>query len=224
MGAPTIPMVNGAQPATIAEWRKMLEETKREVREIKAIESHLKWNMHREEKKERLIEAKATVQEVRDWRWKQKEEMQAYTAAKTAEAKEADLKDSKAFQEFKREAKAVNAAEERKQITEDYLKDRENAQWRAELCKAVQEREKDAVNNRLDDVLEIREIRNHQKEQEKLEADENRAHEQTLEMAAIAREIAKEKEQLLETLEFSRKAHMAPPRSYLAPTAVLGEL
>lgn len=202
----------------------MLEETKKEVREIKAIESHLKWNMQREEKKERFIEAKATVQEVRDWRWKQKEEMQAYTAAKTAEVKEADLKDSKAFQEFKREAKAVNAAEEKKQITEDYLKDRENAQWRAELCKAVQEREKDAVNGRLDDVLEIREIRNHQKEQEKLEADDNRAHEQTLEMAAIAREIAKEKEELLENLEFSRKANMAAPRSYLAPTAVLGEL
>lgn len=217
-------MVNGAQPATIAEWRKMLEETKKEVREIKAIESHLKWNMQREEKKEKLIEAKATVQEIRDWRWKQKDEMQAYAAAKTAEVKEADLKDSKAFQEFKREAKAVNAAEEKKQITEDYVKDRENAQWRAELCKAVQEREKDAVNGRLDDVLEIREIRNHQKEQEKLEADENRAHEQTLEMAAIAREIAKEKEELLENLEFSRKAHMAPPRSYLAPTAVLGQL
>jgi len=217
-------MVNGAQPATIAEWRKMLEETKKEVREIKAIESHLKWNMQREDKKERLIDAKATVQEVRDWRWKQKEEMQAYTAAKTVEVKEADLKESKAFQEFKREAKAVNAAEEKKQITEDYLKDRDNAQWRAELGKAVQEREKDAVTGRLDDVLEIREIRNHQKEQEKLEADENRAHEQTLEMAAIAREIDKEKEELLENLEFSRKANMAAPRSYLAPTAVLGEL
>merc|ERR1740117_1653054 len=64
---PSIPTVNGSQPSTIQEWRKMLEETKKEVREIKAIESSLKWNMQREDKKEKFSEAKATVEEMRDW-------------------------------------------------------------------------------------------------------------------------------------------------------------
>lgn len=217
-------MVNGAQPETIQEWRKMLEETKREVREIKAIESGLKWNMTREDKKERLIETKASVEDTRDWRWRQSEEMKAYKASKLQETKTVELKESKSFQEFKRETKGVTKDEERKRVTEEYLQDREYAQWRAELSKAVQEREKDVTYGRHEDLLEIREIKNLQKEQERFETDESRAIEQTLEMAAIAREIAKEKEELLQTLELSRAATQAAPRSYLAPTAALGQL
>jgi len=221
---PIIPMVNGAQPETIAEWRKMLEETKREVREIKAIESNLKWNMTREDKKERHIDTKASVEEERDWRWRQSEEMKAYKASKSLETKKVELKESKSFQEFKKETKGKTKEEERKQATDDYLKDREHAQWRAELQKAAQEREKEVTHGHHDDLLEIREIRNLQKEQDRMETDETRAIEQTLEMAAIAREIAKEKEELLQTLEISRAAVRAAPRSYLGPTAALGQL
>merc|ERR550537_843955 len=110
-----IPMVNGAQPESIQEWRKMLEETKREVREIKAIENSLKWNMAREEKKERLTEAKAQVDEMRDWRWRQSDDMKAYKAALAKDAKVTELKESKSFQEFKRETKAQFREEEKKQ-------------------------------------------------------------------------------------------------------------
>lgn len=221
---PIIPKVNGAQPETIQEWRKMLEDTKREVREIKAIESQLKWNMQREEKKERLVEAKATVEEMRDWRWKQSQEMKAYNAAKAKENKIAELKESKSFQQFKRETKAVAKEEAKRQVQEEYLQDREQAQWRAELVKVVHEREKELVNARVEDYLEHREIRNFQKEQEKIEADENRAFEQSLEMAAIAHEIAKEKEQLLQSIECSRAAQRAPHRSNMPPSALLGQL
>lgn len=221
---PVIPMVNGHHPGDIHEFRKMLEETKREVREIKAIESQLRWNMNREERKGRLSEAKATVDEIRDWRWKQSEEMKAYKAAKAKENKITELRESKSFQEFKREAKVNDKEEEKRQIREEYLQDREHAQWRAELAKAVHEREKETVTNRIEDYLELRDIRNFQKEQEKVEADENRAFEQSLEMAAIAREIEKEREQLLQTLELSRAAQRAPHRSNMAPTAMLGQL
>jgi len=203
----------------------MLEETKREVREIKAIESQLKWNMQREEKKERLVQAKETVEEIRDWRWKQSEDMKAHKAAKARENKATELKESKSFQEFKRETKAIAKEVFKQQITEEYLQDRENAQWRAELVKMVHEREKELVNARVEDYLEHREIRNWQKQQEKIEADENRAIEETLEMQAIAREIAKEKEQLLDSLEHSRAAQRAPARNNsLVPSAILGQL
>jgi len=221
---PIIPMVNGVQPESIQEWRRMLEETKREVREIKAIESHLKWNMTRDEKKERLIETKASVGDERDWKWRQSEEMKAYKASKAAEVTKTELKESKSFQEFKRETKGKTKEEEKKQTTDDYLKDRDDAQWRANLMKAVNEREKELTTGRHDDYLEVREIRNLQKEQDRFEMDENRAIEQTLEMAAIAREMAKEKEELLQALELSRAATREAPRSYNTPTAALGQL
>lgn len=202
----------------------MLEETKKEVREIKAIESSLKWNMQREEKKEKFSEAKATVEEMRDWRWREKDEMKAYTAAKLREHQVTDLKESKSFQEFKRETKVEAKEEEKQRIHEDYIQDKEHAQWRAQISRVVHDREKELVVARVEDYLEGREIRNYQKEQQKVEADETRALEQTLEMAAIAREIAQEKEQLLQTLEHSRAAQRAPHRNYLPPSAELGRL
>lgn len=217
-------MVNGAQPESLQEWRRMLEETKREVREIKAIEAQLKWNMQREETKERTTEEKATVEDVRDWRWRQNEEMKAYRAGKAQIAKVTELRESKTFQEFKREAKDKNKDETRKKITEEYEQDREHATWRAAVHKVVLEREKELVADRVDDHLEHRELRQIQKVQERVEADENRALEQSLEMAAIADEIAKEKEQLLQSLELSRAAQNAHHRSTVTPSAALGRL
>jgi len=218
-------MVNGAQPDSIKEWKRMLEETKREVRTIKAEESQLKWKMTREDKKERFVDAKKSVEEVRDWRFKQREEMKALEAEIEIERKANELKESFAFQKFKRDNKTETGKEERKQITEELEKDTENAQWRAELLKAVHLREKELTKDAKKDFEDIRDIRNLQKEQDRVETNENRAIEQTLEMAAIAREIAKEKEELLQTLELSRLADKkAATRSYLAPTAALGQL
>lgn len=221
---PAIPTVNGRQPESLQEWRKMLEDTKREVREIKAIESNLKWNIAREEKKERLHEAKSIVSDERDFRWKQEDEMKAFRAAKGQEARKTDLKDSKAFQEFKREVKAKTCEEEKRQIREDYLRDTENAKGRAELANVLHEREKDLVNMRFDNLLENREITNLQKQHEKMEADENRVLEQTLEMQAMAMELAREKEELLRNIEHGRTAERAAPRSYGSPASLLGQL
>jgi len=221
---PTMPTVNGVQPESLAEWRELLETTKKEVREIKAIESQLKWSMQREEKKEKVSEAKATVDEMRDWRWKQNQEMKVYVAEKAKTSKVTELKESKSFQEFKRETKAAAREETRKQIQEEYLQDKDYSQWRAELAKLVNKQEKEAVNTRVEDYLEQREIRNFQKQQEKIEAEEDRMVEQALEMAAEARKIEREKEQLLQTLQHSRAAQRAPQTSNLPPSALLGEL
>jgi len=222
---PAIPMVNGSRPESLQEFRRMLEETKREVRDIKAIESQLKWNMQREEKKEKSLDEKAAVEEIRDWRWRQSDEMKAYRTAKAQAFKATELKESRSFQEFKREVKERDRLDERRQVEEIYLQDRENAQWRAELAKVAHEKEKEICVERVEDYLEHRDIRNNQKLQERLEADENRALEQTLEMHAIAREIQMEKEQLLRNLEHSRAAcQRSPQRNAFPPSPELGRL
>jgi len=222
---PIIPTMNGQQPDTIAEWRKMLEETKREVREIKAIESHLKANMTREEKKERQTESKTSAEEMRDWRWRQNEEMKAFKAAKAQITKVAELRENKQFQEFKRETKVETKFKTQKEITEEYSQNKEEAQYRASLVKAVHHQENELVKARVEDYLENREIAGMSKEAQKMEEEENRAHEQSLEMAAIAREIAKEKQEMLEMLEHSRAAQRAPPRIDIMPaSAALAKL
>lgn len=203
----------------------MLDETKREVREIKAIESQLKWNMQREEKKEKSADEKAGVEELRDWRWRQNDEMKAYRNAKAQACKVAELKESKSFQEFKREVKDRHKADERRQIEEMYLQDLENSQWRADLVRVAHEKEKELVAERVEDFLENREIRTNRKLQERLEADENRALEQTLEMQQLVREIQSERDQHLRNLEHSRAAcHRSPQRNAYPPSPELGRL
>merc|ERR1711920_913718 len=58
---------------SMQEFRRMLEETKKEIRDIRALESRMKWKMARDAKTENLQEERANSEEIRDWRWKQSE-------------------------------------------------------------------------------------------------------------------------------------------------------
>lgn len=190
----------------------MLEETKKEVREIRSVEAQMKWNLAREEKKEKVIEKQEEETEIRDWRWRQSQEMKDFVEEKAQEVKVVELQESRDFQEFKREFKTNIKQEDLKHIQEVYETDVENAAWRAEQAHQALAQDKEVVLERVVDVQQLKEAKVQQKLQEKAEADEVRALEQTLEMAKLARDLAREKEQLLESLELTRAAGRAPPR------------
>ncbi|CAE7253149.1 unnamed protein product, partial [Symbiodinium microadriaticum] len=60
-----------AELPSVEELKRMIEETKKEVREIRSVESKAKWQMTREERREKLAETVAAQSELREWRWKQ---------------------------------------------------------------------------------------------------------------------------------------------------------
>merc|ERR1719221_1154327 len=113
--------------------------------------------------------------------------MKAYVAEKQHEVKITELRESRSYQEFKREQKALHREEDRKYISEEYAKDTDHAAWRAEMARVVLDQDKELVQNRVEDLMEVKEIRSNQKLQEKVEMDEDRALEQSLEMASIQR-------------------------------------
>jgi len=182
----------------------MLEETKKEVREIRAIEAQMRWNMAREEVREKAQKEAAALDDIRDWRWKQSDEMKQYVAEKAHRTKVEELQVSKSYQEFKREVKALVKEEDLRIIQEEYQEDISNAQWRAEIEKERQTKEKEIVVGHAEDFQFLRDARMQQKCQEKVEEDERRALEQSLEMANMAKELAKEKEKLLQSLQYVR--------------------
>jgi len=182
----------------------MLEETKKEVREIRAIEAQMRWNMAREEVRERTQKEAAALDDIRDWRWKQSDEMKQYVTEKAHRTKVEELQKSRDYQEFKREVKTLVKEEDLKIIQEEYQKDISNAQWRAEMEKERQIKEKEVVVGHAEDFQFLRETRAQQKSQEKAQEDERRALEQSLEMANMAKELAKEKEKLLQSLQCVR--------------------
>lgn len=188
----------------------MLEETKKEVREIRSIEAQMKWNMAREEQKNKAEEEKDTEEEIRDWRWRQSDEMREFVDEQAKVAKVVGLEESKDFQEFKREIKTQVKIEEQQYISEAYEQDVENAAWRAEFAQVVVEQDKEVILDRSEDIQHIKEARIQQKLREKAEAGDARAVEESNEMANLARQLAKEKEQLLESLELTRVAQRVP--------------
>lgn len=198
-------------PEEVQECRRRLEETKKEVRQIRSMEGQMKWNMQREEKKDRAFEAKTVNEDLRDWRWKESDEMKAYVAEKQHDVKITELRDSRTYQEFKREKKALQREEDRRLNSEEYNKDTDHAAWRAEMTRVVLDQEKELVQFRVEDLMEVKEIRSNQKLQEKFELEEERALEQSLEMANIQRELAKEKEQLLQSLDYARMCKRTVP-------------
>lgn len=187
----------------------MLEDTKREVREIRAAEAQARWNLTRDEKKERVYEEKTETEEIRDWRWKQSDEMKVFVDEQDHEIRTVELKESKDFQEFKREYKKDIKEEEQKFIHEVYVDDTDHAAWRAELAREASRRERELVVEKVEEVQETRELRQGRQQQEQAIQEQERALEQSLEISNLARQLALEKEQLLQTLEYTRGCQRA---------------
>jgi len=196
----------------VEELKQMIEETKKEVREIRSVESKAKWQMTREERREKLAETISAQSELREWRWKQAQGLKELQAQRAQEAKTVELKESREFVEFKREQKLRTKEMEQQYHQDVYSSRRADAAWNVEQARANVEREQALVLEKVEDVLHLREERRHESETAKAAAAEERALQEHLQIANLARELAKEKERLLENLEFTRACMQAPLR------------
>jgi len=161
------------------------------------------WDIKRAELQHKAEEAKATEDDIREWRAKEAEDMKALVEEKERDFRTTVLMESKEFQEFKRERKALEREEDLRVIDEEYDKNIENAAWRADL-KAAMEKDKALLKERAEDLNEIKDIKNLQKLQDQAAVEEERQSEKITEMLRMERELAKEKERLLASLEFTR--------------------
>jgi len=182
----------------------MIEETKKEVKSIRSVESKARWQMTREERREKIVASMAAQAEIRDWRWKQAQEMKAAEAEKSQEVKNKQLQESKDFVEFKREAKTRTKEEELQFQHEAYVKQKEVSAWEAEQKREEIEQEQELVRERIVNMEHIREVKLNQKEQRKAEEQEERMLEEHLEMAKIAKQLQMEKEKLLQDLNYTK--------------------
>lgn len=189
----------------------MLEETKREVREMRALEAQMKWNMQREEKNGKLQETKEAEEEIRDWRWKQSMEMKSHAESKELETKIAELKESKSLQEFKREKKIEEKAMEQKYLQEMYDKDIEKASTRMEIKREEMEREHAYLAERYESQQHLKEALTAARVRAKAHEEEQQAAQLALEMEAQAKALTKERDAMMHNLELTRAAAKVAP-------------
>merc|ERR1719230_2336480 len=75
----------------VAEWQRMIDQARRETRDMKALESRIKWGMKREDVTAQTTSKRATAQEIMKWRQDQQEEMITYTREKKKVQKKVEL-------------------------------------------------------------------------------------------------------------------------------------
>lgn len=201
---------NSKSDVGIQEWQRQLDQTKKEVREIRALEKQLKWGMVREEKKEAIEEKKEAEREIREWRWQQKDEMDEYVEAKHKDQLYNDLLASREFQEWKRECRQIDKDATLAYIQESYQNSQEFSQWQAELARSIQEEKKSMVQEHYERYDMERERRAQEKALEQAEEVQERTLARQLEMDHASKELAREKEALLRSLEFTRARQTAP--------------
>jgi len=204
---------NNGAATELADMKRKLEQVRREAREIKSLESQLRWDMQREEKRKVKEDKKEAEKEIMEWREDEAVGMKEYVVEKAKEQKVQDLQESKNFQEFKREVKEIKHEEELQRIREQLGEDMENSQWHAELSKAIAaERQEVAIEN-LDNIQDLREIRLMDKMKEQAQLEEERAFEMEAAMALEVQQMCAEKEELLKSLQHLRVRQQAPLKS-----------
>lgn len=192
-------------------FKKQLEQTKKEVREIRALEGQLRWGMHREEKKQVVEEKREADQEIMQWREEQAVGMKEYAEEKIKEQRIQELGESKEFQVFKRDRKQVLKEEELEQVKEQYQADLEYSHMQAELQQAAEMDRHALVLEHQENFQDLREIRASEELREKAEAEDDRVHEVRLEFAHQANQLASAKEELMRNLQLLRNTKQRMP-------------
>jgi len=191
-------------PEDFASMRRRLDQEKKEVKQIRGLQSQLKWGMEREEKRQTEEERREEARKIMEWRESQATGMREYVEEKSREQRIQELLESKDFQEFKREWKQALRTEEIERIRQQLEEDMDNAHWQVELQKAIVLDRQMTLQERQEAADELRELREREKQKEKAQQQEDRAHDIALDFAHQASQISAEKEELMRNLQLLR--------------------
>lgn len=201
------------RPGEVEEYQKNLEQTKREVREIRALEAEVKAGLERQEKQETEAAKKERDMEIMRWREEQAIGMRELAEAKARAQQAEDIEASKDFQYFKREQKQVAKEGELQVIKEQYQANMEFAQFQADIAKMAVVDRHALVLETVEDMQDLRENRAAELLHEKRIAEQEHAQEQRLRYAHQSNQLLSEKEELLHSLQLMRQAQKLPVTS-----------
>jgi len=148
-------------------------------------------------KRERKEIDKMMEEDVMEGRAKDAEEMKQAMEGRAREFQATYLRDSKEFQEFKRECKVRAKEEEITTFEEEYEKDLDHSSWKICRAQASVEENKILLMERANDIGEMKEIKEEQMFQDRMMVENDRYLDNISVMKRIEQELTKEKEILL---------------------------
>lgn len=190
---------------SVPDMRSRLEQVRRETREMKAMESQMKFTMRREEEKAKKAERLDDQKELMEWQQEQKRVRSAAGVQRLQEAKVAEVQESRGFQEFKRSAKQAEKEVDNLLITDLYVECKDHSEWRVvDKMKFIVEEERLVIEANLEKYKTVAEasLAELQREQEAQAFSEQERLQQ--EMKQLMDTAKAEREQSLHALEFVR--------------------
>jgi len=197
-------------PDDFAAMRNRLDQEKKEVRQIKSLESQIKWGLQREERRQTEEERREEARQIMEWRDREAKEMKDYVEEKNREQRVQELMQSKEYQTFKREWKQAMRKQEIERIKVQLAEGMDHAHWKVELQRAVELDRQLALQEMMEAQQEMREIREKERQREKNMQHQDRVHDMALEYAHQASQISSEKEELLRNLALLRQRQKVP--------------
>lgn len=198
--------------AEMKELRSKLDQEKKEVRDIRALESQLRWNIQREEKRQTVEEAREEARQIMEWREEQAIGMREYEEEKSREQRIQELMESKDFQEFKREWRQAMKEKAMQDNREQLDEDMQFAEGQADLKRAVAAEDQVVCLDHAGEMQDLREIKVNERKREQVQVEQDRAHEQHLEITHKVNQISSEKEKLLRSLQLMQTRQKVPVR------------
>lgn len=188
-----------------------LERLRREAREMKSAEAQVKFNMRREEQKQKKLEKDRDAQELLEWRSQQRDEAIAYSDYTKRQQRAMELEDRQNFHEYKRVVREVRQAELAQEIHEEYVSAKESSEYRVEMQRIEQEEERrELLEARKETIRTLSAAKADEKAREDREEQEARDANDQAEMEHQMMLAQRERDQALVNLE-SVRAHLREP-------------
>lgn len=189
----------------IEDWHKKLEQMRREVAEIKAMEGQTKWKMKREEDEARKLERNQDASNLMNWRKEQANGLNEYTADRALADKINYQHDSREFQEFKRHVHDVDKANEMQLSKELYNETKDVSDWNMEMKRLLPlEEQRMMVDVHLERYALMAEYNAEELQHEKMDTKMCREMEEEAELGYQMLEVRKERDEALQSLEYFR--------------------
>jgi len=196
-----------------ADMQRQMDQTKKEVKQLRSMESRFRCDMQREETRQQKDEKRQTEQHIMEMRQEQSEGMKDYVREKAKGTQVRELAENKSFQEFKRDWKEEVRVDEIHRAKVDYHESSEQARWQEEFQYQKLAEHQVLLEEKLDGALEHRDQREMERMQELRAAEEVRQQERRLETLHQSTKLVSEKERLLKSLQLMRSCRGQPAKN-----------
>ncbi|CAE7447709.1 unnamed protein product [Symbiodinium natans] len=182
--------------------RYKLAQLRKDTRNMKGMESSIKWEMAREE--ERVKNKEAKQDNLAYMKARQELEQGLLENAQHAldVSVQQELADRKDYQEFKRAVRHQEIKDEKQRITTDYLEQKDYSEWQAQNKRAQQaEQIKNDIEAHLETRNFIAEFRAEAKQRQDVEELEDRLEAEHEHLTLAYTKVVREREEAIDALE-----------------------